>query len=328
MPHFPLFAAAWIGSATPDVDLQLVLAGDLGPPPWHLIPIESSQSIEHVHCTLSDAIERLGKLMGRNLSSVVQPRFFQQALKPLLLVLFPEFMDHGAHLIGHTDLDILYGSRLSNLLAEMHVRRYDGIQLAHQPDYYAWGPLQVWSANAWRREVKPAVQFFLRRPWAAVPGNLYSWDEWSDGRFGGAGLNESMSGVLAPVMAAGRLRMWRHPFGFHGGSWPLTDAKCKKTPRGIGCQRGVCQLTLQRPNMSVDRWTSDLRGPSYDLSANVSYFMCHFQFAKQPWEHLASDTSRSLAQQVHRFVHPAGNMRYERLVADTEYESWFRVSLH
>lgn len=217
MPHFPLFAAAWIGSATPDVDLQLVLAGDLGPPPWHLIPIESSQSIEHVHCTLSDAIERLGKLMGRNLSSVVQPRFFQQALKPLLLVLFPEFMDHGAHLIGHTDLDILYGSRLSNLLAEMHVRRYDGIQLAHQPDYYAWGPLQVWSANAWRREVKPAVQFFLRRPWAAVPGNLYSWDEWSDGRFGGAGLNESMSGVLAPVVAAGRLRMWRHPFGFHGG---------------------------------------------------------------------------------------------------------------
>ena len=319
-PILPLFVAS-AGAAR---GIALTLVGDAAP------PYAPPATVRHVPASWPSFAARLEAVAGRRFADL--PRSLDAAgignltgwsaahlnaisgYKPFVRLLYPEvFEGVAARWVGWTDCDVLVGTALADLAAAADAA---GAQLVapadegpgSRPRKLSWGPLTLLRAAAYDAAVAPALRDYLGR--ASTPAPRETFDEWGKKRWGGAGLEHSFSGILAPLVERGAVATFRPPLDPNAP--PLFDACCQKALQHLPQCKDLRDL-VRSETCGYCRFDGGGRlfGPAGD-----EYFLCHFQFAKRRWKNATVADALRMASGA--FVTPRHGVWFRSVDAPTD----------
>lgn len=149
--------------------------------------------------------------------------------------------------------------------------------------HWSYGPLMAFRRAKYDTVIADVLRGYLRDSEKPVPA--YGFDEWGFRRWGGAGYENSLSGLLDDLISQNLLTPYDLPPEFPTvNEPPFFDGCCKASRRHIAaCQPVPAFEAGQRSSCGYCKY-NDTSGVA-ELSAvdDVPYVICHFQYAKHDW---------------------------------------------
>lgn len=221
-------------------NVSLTIIGNAGPRSRHLGP-----SVRHRFVTWATHVEKFEALAERDLGMTMHDEKLSgiSGHKPYLPLLYPE--EFTAEWIGWIDLDLLVSFELYDLVRDADAKNVDFIAPARHSQYeiasknvhWSYGPLMAFRRSSYDGVIADALLEYLRNPENPVPG--LAFDEWGFRYWGGAGFNNSFSGLLDGLIAHKLLTPYDLPPDFPTVTEPpFFDGCCRADRRHVDI---VCQ---------------------------------------------------------------------------------------